>query len=67
MQPASGCRQYSPENTTSWAVSGVPSDHWTSFLSFQVMERRSEATPPFATVGISSTSTGTMVPFSSSL
>ena len=52
-------------NATSWAVKGVPSDQVTPCLSRQVMERRSAATPPFSTVGISAASAGIMAPLSS--
>ena len=45
--------QYSPVNTTSSAVTGVPSDHFMPGFSFQVIDVRSSATPPFSTVGIS--------------
>ena len=65
LQPISSFRQYAAENATSAAVNGVPSDQVTPCLSVQVMERRSAATPPFSTVGISAASAGTMVPLSS--
>ena len=54
--------QKSPLNTTSWAVRGLPSDQVMPSLKFHVMEVKSSATPPLATVGISSTSQGTMTP-----
>ena len=57
--------QYCQVNTTSSAVSGVPSDHVTPSLSVQVIEVRSSEMPPFSTVGISSTSQGTISPVSS--
>ena len=60
LQPPSGFMQYSPENTTSVAVSGVPSDQITPGFSFQVIEVKSAATPPFSTVGISAASAGTI-------
>lgn len=47
--------QYSAVNTTSAEVSGEPSDHFSPGFSFQVMEVMSCDTPPFSSVGISST------------
>ena len=54
-QPPSGSMQYSAVKTTSSAVSGVPSDHFTSSARFQVTEVRSSAMPPFSSDGISVT------------
>ena len=63
-QPPSGAVQYCQVKATSAEVTGVPSDHTRPSFSFQVMVVRSSDTPPFSTVGISSASHGTMVPFS---
>ena len=49
-------------NTTSSAVKGFPSCHWTFRLSFQVTERPSFATPPLSSVGTSAARTGTRLP-----
>ena len=48
LHPISSFRRYSPVNTMSCAVSAAPLDHLMPSLSFQVMLRRSEATPPFS-------------------
>ena len=48
-----GSVAYSQLKTTSSAVNGLPSCHWTFFLSFQVTDVPSLAIPPFWTVGIS--------------
>jgi hypothetical protein len=64
-QPPSGAVQYFQVKITSSAVSGVPSDHFTSLFSFQVMLSKSFATPPLSIVGISVTNIGTSSPFSS--
>ena len=57
-----GSAAYSQLKTTSSAVKGFPSCHWTPFFSRQVTERPSRATPPFWTLGSSSASTGTRLP-----
>src|SRR5262245_49370911 len=44
---------YSQLNTTSSAVKGFPSCHWTFRLSFHVTDVPSLAIPPFCTVGTS--------------
>ena len=44
---------YLDVNTTSSAVTAVPSDHLSPSMSFHVTVVKSEETPPFATVGIS--------------
>ena len=54
--------QYWPENTTSAAVTGVPSDHFSPSCSFQVTDFRSSAMPPFSSVGISAARRGTCSP-----
>src|ERR1700716_2088494 len=48
-----GSATYCQVKTTSSAVKGVPSDHLTPGLSFQVMLFWSLETPPLARVGIS--------------
>ena len=57
-----GSRTNSQLNTTSSAVNGLPSCQVTPFLSFQVTDLPSLATPPFCTVGISAASTGNRLP-----
>ena len=47
------------------AVKALPSDHRMPGFSFQVIAVRSSVTPPFSTVGISSTSQGCIAPVSS--
>ena len=61
-----GSAMYCQVKTTSSAVSGVPSDHLMSGLSFQVMLFWSLETPPFSSVGISAARTGTGLPSGSS-
>ena len=48
--------------TTSSAVRGFPSCHWTPVLSFQVTDRPSWETPRFLRLGVSSASAGTRFP-----
>src|ERR1700741_3030469 len=57
-----GSEAYSQLNTTSSAVNGRPSCHSTPFLSFQVTDVPSAATPPFSISGIWTASTGTRSP-----
>src|SRR5512144_3236583 len=57
-----GSRTNSQLNTTSAAVNGLPSCQVTPFLSFQVTERPSFATPPFCTDGTSAARTGNRLP-----
>src|SRR5262245_35812727 len=57
-----GSDAYSQLNTTSSAVNGLPSCHWTFFFSFQVTDKPSLATPPFCCVGTSAARTGTRLP-----
>src|SRR5713101_10042853 len=57
-----GSVAYSQLKTTSSAVKGLPSCHWTPFLSFQVTDLPSLATPPFCTLGISAARTGDRLP-----
>ena len=57
-----GSTAYSQLKTTSSAVKGFPSCHWTFRFSFQVTEVPSLATPPFWTVGVSAARIGTMFP-----
>src|SRR5207253_7523571 len=42
-----GSMMYSQVNTTSSAVNGLPSCHWTPFFTFTMIESPSRATPPF--------------------
>src|SRR5262249_23773118 len=57
-----GSVAYSQLNTTSSAVNGFPSCHWTFRLSFQVIDVPSLAMPPFWTVGISAAKFGKRLP-----
>jgi hypothetical protein len=57
-----GSAAYSHVKTTSSAVKGLPSCHWTPFFSLRVTDKPSRATSPFWTVGTSATRTGTMLP-----
>src|SRR5215475_13600956 len=57
-----GSITYSQVNTTSSAVKGLPSCHATFFLSFQVTDMPSFATPPFWRLGASAASTGMTLP-----
>ena len=57
-----GSAANSQVNTTSSAVKGFPSCHWTFLFSFQVTERPSFATPPFSRVGTSAARIGTRLP-----
>src|SRR6185295_1961201 len=60
-----GSAAYSQLKTTSAAVKGVPSCHWTLRLSRQVTTVPSLDTPPFWTLGSSRASDGTMLPSTS--
>src|SRR5437763_12690025 len=51
--PVLGSATYCQVKTTSSAVNGVPSDHLTPGLSFQVIDFWSLAMPPLSRVGIS--------------
>ena len=64
-QPPSGWVQYCQVKTASSAVTGVPSDHFRSGRSFQVIEVMSAEMPPLSSVGISVMSFGTITPFGS--
>src|SRR5215475_7329131 len=57
-----GSEAYSALNTTSSAVKGWTSCHFTSVLSFHVTDMPSAATPPFSRLGISAASTGKSSP-----
>ena len=57
-----GSVAYSQLKTTSSAVNGFPSCHWTFRLSFQVTDVPSLATPPFWTVGTSAARFGVRFP-----
>ncbi len=57
-----GSDAYSQLNTTSSAVKGLPSCHCTPFLTFQVTDLPSLATPPFCTLGISAARLATRLP-----
>ena len=57
-----GSVAYSQLKTTSSAVKGFPSCHWTFFFSFHVTDVPSLEMPPFATVGISAARFGVRLP-----
>jgi hypothetical protein len=57
-----GSAAYSQLKTQSSAVKGLPSCQVTPFLSFQVTDRPSFATPPFWRLGISAARTGLRFP-----
>src|ERR1700682_1371861 len=57
-----GSPTYCHVKTTSSAVNGVPSDHFTPGLSFQVIVVWSFETPPLSRVGISAARLGTGLP-----
>src|SRR4030095_13563685 len=57
-----GALAHSQLKITSAAVKGAPSCHCTFFLSRQITHWPSLATPPLATLGISSARTGANVP-----
>ena len=57
-----GSVAYSQLNTTSSAVNGFPSCHWTLRFSFHVTDVPSLAMPPFWTVGTSAARFGKRLP-----